>query len=55
LTLCLAFSALDSLSLLGFTGENPDFEFKILRDKDKDAILWITLAVCRVLNRLYSK
>jgi prenyltransferase beta subunit len=31
------------------------FEFKILRDKDKDAILWITLAVCRILKRLHEQ
>ena len=64
-------SAIDSLSLLGFTRGNQaidnalswlkqrqrhdgTFEFKILRDKDKDAILWITLAVCRILKRLYG-
>lgn len=64
-------SALDSLSLLGFTRDNPNiaralnwlkqrqrddgiFEFKVVRGKDKDSILWITLAVCRTLKRFYS-
>jgi hypothetical protein len=31
------------------------FEFKILRGKDKDAILWITPAVCKILKRLHEQ
>jgi len=29
------------------------FKFKLLRGKDKDLNLWITLAVCRILKRLF--
>ena len=62
-------SALDSLSLMGFSRHKPqinraldwfitrqrkdgDWKLHLLRGKDKDFPLWISLAICRVLKRL---
>jgi hypothetical protein len=64
-------SALDSLSVMGFTRDNPHigdaltwlknkqhknglFELKLLRAKDKELSLWVILAICRILKRVYS-
>ena len=64
-------SALDSLSLMGFTVDNPQilkalawftarqqengtWELTLLRNKDKDLSLWISLAICRVFKRFYG-
>ena len=63
-------SALDSLSLIGVTPddlqvkkaltwlkgkqENGLFSLRLLRAKDKDLNLWVTLAVCRIFKRLYN-
>ncbi|HEY9245569.1 MAG TPA: hypothetical protein VIO11_01865 [Candidatus Methanoperedens sp.] len=64
-------SALDSLSLLGFSKQEPQIDkalkwfvkhqeknglwkLKILKGRNKNVIqLWLTLAICRVLKRLY--
>ena len=65
-------SALDSLSLMGFTRDdsqinralnwfvakqkkNGVWKLPILRGKDKDLPLWISLAICRVFRRLLSE
>jgi hypothetical protein len=69
----LAYFALDSLSLMGYTrdedmhkglqwfvanqGEDGLWRtsYKVsMPDKDRDAKLWIALAVCRVFKRLYG-
>jgi hypothetical protein len=64
-------SSLDSLSLMGFTGDNPQiakahdwfttrqqengtWKLTLLRNKDKDLSLWLSLAICRVFKRFYS-
>jgi hypothetical protein len=64
-------SALDSLSLMGFSKDNPqinrvldwfitkqrkegDWKLHLLRGKEKDLPLWISLAICRVFKRLSS-
>lgn len=64
-------SSLDSLSLMGFSVDNPritkaldwftrqqqedgTWKLTLLRNKDKDLSLWLSLAVCRVFKRFYS-
>jgi hypothetical protein len=64
-------SALDSLSLMGFTVDNPQilkalewfitwqqengtWKLMLLRNKEKDLSLWISLAICRVFKRFYG-
>jgi hypothetical protein len=64
-------SSLDSLSLMGFTVDNPQiakahdwfttrqqengiWKLTLLRNKDKDLSLWLSLAICRVFKRFYS-
>lgn len=64
-------SALDSLSLLGFSPDNRvaealewlrtrqaedgSFRVKLLRTRDKHLSQWVTLAICRVFRRFYSE
>jgi hypothetical protein len=65
------FSSLDSLSLMGFSVDNPQiakahdwfttrqqengiWKLTLLRNKDKDLSLWLSLAICRVFKRFYS-
>jgi hypothetical protein len=64
-------SSLDSLSLMGFTVDNPQiakafewftarqqengaWKLTLLRNKDKDLSLWLSLAICRVFKRFYG-
>jgi hypothetical protein len=64
-------SSLDSLSLMGFTVNNPQiakalewftarqqengtWKLTLLRNKDKDLSLWLSLAICRVFKRFYG-
>jgi hypothetical protein len=64
-------SSLNSLSLMGFTVDNPQiakalewftarqqengaWKLTLLRGKDKDLSLWLSLAVCRVFKRFYG-
>jgi hypothetical protein len=64
-------SSLDSLSLMGFTVNNPQiakalewftarqqengaWKLPLLRTKDKDLSLWLSLAICRVFKRFYG-
>jgi hypothetical protein len=64
-------SSLDSLSLMGFTVDNPQivkaldwfttrqqengtWKLALLRNKDKDLGLWLSLAICRVFKRFYG-
>jgi hypothetical protein len=64
-------SSLDSLSLMGFTVDNPQiakalewfttrqqedgvWKLTLLRTKDKDLSLWLSLAICRVFRRFYG-
>ncbi|MBU7048280.1 MAG: hypothetical protein HXS54_17755 [Theionarchaea archaeon] len=34
--------------------KNGLFELKFLRDKDKELSMWVSLAICRILKRVYS-
>jgi hypothetical protein len=34
--------------------ENGTWELTLLRNKDKDLSLWISLAICRVFKRFYG-
>jgi hypothetical protein len=64
-------SSLDSLSLMGFTVNNPQiakalewftarqqengaWKLTLLRNKDRDLSLWLSLAICRVFKRFYG-
>lgn len=64
-------SALDSLSLLGFTTDDPQvrkgvewllskqqrtglWDLTMLKGKDKEINLWMSLVICRVIKRFYS-
>jgi hypothetical protein len=64
-------SSLDSLSLIGFSAENPEvkkalqwfvteqqsngaWKLKLVRGKDKELDLWVSLAICRVFKKFYS-
>jgi hypothetical protein len=64
-------SSLDSLSLMGFTINNPQiakaldwftarqqengaWKLTLLRTRDKDLSLWLTLAICRVFKKFHG-
>jgi len=64
-------SALDSLSRMAFSADNPQISYalewfakhqekdgtwmlKLLKTRDKDLYLWISLAICRVFKRFYD-